>query len=79
MAVTIIAPSSRGGSPWRNSVNSWRPGQGNVPVFRAAFAQRLIARLDMNATVPLDAIADRFDIVLRGRRLTLFENRLEGN
>ena len=40
---------------------------------------RLIARLDLNATVPLDAIAYRFDIVLRGRRSTLFENRLEGN
>ena len=40
---------------------------------------RLTAKLDMNATVPLDAIAYRFDIVLRGRRSTLFENRLEGN
>jgi len=39
----------------------------------------LVARLDMNATIPLDAIAYRFDIVLRGRRSTLFENRLEGN
>ena len=41
--------------------------------------QQLIARLDMNATVPLDCIAYKFDIVLRGRRSTLFENRLEGN
>lgn len=40
---------------------------------------RLVARLDMNASVPLDSIAYRFDIVLRGRRSTLFENRLEGN
>ena len=40
---------------------------------------RLTARLDLNATVPLDSIAYRFDIVLRGRRSTLFENRLEGN
>lgn len=40
---------------------------------------RLIARLDMNASIPLDSIAYRFDIVLRGRRSTLFENRLEGN
>jgi protocatechuate 3,4-dioxygenase beta subunit len=40
---------------------------------------QLIARLDMNASVPLDAIAYKFDIVLRGRRSTLFENRLEGN
>jgi protocatechuate 3,4-dioxygenase beta subunit len=40
---------------------------------------QLIACLDMNASVPLDAIAYKFDIVLRGRRSTLFENRLEGN
>lgn len=40
---------------------------------------QLIARLDLNATIPLDTIAYRFDIVLRGRRSTLFENRLEGN
>ena len=40
---------------------------------------RLTAKLDMNASVPLDSIAYRFDIVLRGRRSTLFENRLEGN
>lgn len=39
----------------------------------------LTAKLDMNATIPLDTIAYRFDIVLRGRRSTLFENRLEGN
>ncbi len=41
--------------------------------------ERLTARLDLNATVPLDSIAYKFDIVLRGRRSTLFENRLEGN
>ncbi|MDZ7905876.1 MAG: protocatechuate 3,4-dioxygenase subunit beta [Cypionkella sp.] len=41
--------------------------------------QRLIAKLDMNASVPMDLLAYRFDIVLRGRRSTLFENRLEGN
>lgn len=44
----------------------------------AAIAQ-LTARLDMNATIPLDSIAYRLDIVLRGRRSTLFENRPEGN
>ncbi len=44
-----------------------------------AAVEMLIARLDLNATVPLDSIAYRFDIVLRGRRSTLFENRLEGN
>jgi protocatechuate 3,4-dioxygenase beta subunit len=40
---------------------------------------QLIAPLDMNASIPLDSLAYRFDIVLRGRRSTLFENRLEGN
>jgi protocatechuate 3,4-dioxygenase, beta subunit len=40
---------------------------------------RLIAPLDLNASVPLDTLACRFDIVLRGRRSTMFENRLEGN
>jgi protocatechuate 3,4-dioxygenase beta subunit len=41
--------------------------------------QRLIARVDMNATIPLDTLAYRWDIVLRGRRSTLFENKLWGN
>ncbi|CUJ97050.1 Protocatechuate 3,4-dioxygenase beta chain [Ruegeria denitrificans] len=41
--------------------------------------EQLVATLDMNATIPLDTIAYKFDIVLRGRRSTLFENRLEGN
>jgi protocatechuate 3,4-dioxygenase beta subunit len=40
---------------------------------------QLTARLDMDNTIPMDARAYRFDIVLRGRRSTLFENRLEGN
>lgn len=40
---------------------------------------QLIAKLDLNGTIPLDTIAYKFDIVLRGRRSTLFENRLEGN
>jgi protocatechuate 3,4-dioxygenase beta subunit len=41
--------------------------------------EQLVAKLDLNATIPLDSIAYKFDIVLRGRRSTLFENRLEGN
>ena len=40
---------------------------------------RLVARLDMQNSIPMDTRAYRFDIVLRGRRSTLFENRLEGN
>jgi len=40
--------------------------------------ESLIAELDMTRTVPMDARAWRFDIVLRGKRQTLFENRLEG-
>ncbi|MEO9902760.1 MAG: protocatechuate 3,4-dioxygenase subunit beta [Nisaea sp.] len=41
--------------------------------------KRLVAPLDLNASIPLDCRAYKFDIVLRGRRSTLFENRLEGN
>jgi protocatechuate 3,4-dioxygenase beta subunit len=36
---------------------------------------RLVAPLDLNASVPFDCLAYRFDIVLRGRRATMFENR----
>ncbi len=39
----------------------------------------LTAKLDMKATLPLDTIAYKFDIILRGRRSTMFENRPEGN
>jgi protocatechuate 3,4-dioxygenase beta subunit len=45
---------------------------------RAAI-ERLVAALDMEATIPMDSRAYKFDIVLRGRRSSLFENRLEGN
>ena len=40
---------------------------------------QLTARLDMNRAVSMDHLAYRFDIILRGRNSTLFENRLEGN
>ena len=40
--------------------------------------ESLIALLDMNRTVPMDARAYKFDIVLRGRRQTMFETRMEG-
>lgn len=40
---------------------------------------QLVAALDLNATIPLDSIAYKFDIVLRGTRSTYFENRPEGN
>jgi len=39
---------------------------------------RLVAPLDMPMARPLDFLAYKFDIVLRGRRQTMFENRLEG-
>ncbi|OAN79167.1 protocatechuate 3,4-dioxygenase subunit beta [Jannaschia sp. EhC01] len=39
----------------------------------------LVAKLDMETTVPFDSVAYRFDIVLRGARSTPFENRKEGN
>jgi protocatechuate 3,4-dioxygenase beta subunit len=50
---------------------------GTIPD-RAA-VDRLVARLDLNAGIPLDSLAYRFDIVLRGRRQTLFENKLHGS
>ena len=56
------------------SVNTWPSARWDLGA-----VNQLIARLDMNATIPLDSIAYKFDIVLRGRRSTLFENRLEGN
>ncbi len=37
-----------------------------------------MARLDLAAAVPLHTLAYRWDIVLRGTRATVFENRLEG-
>jgi len=37
----------------------------------------LIALQDIGAFVPLDSRAYRFDIVLRGRRATLFENNVQ--
>ena len=44
-----------------------------------AAIDQLIAPLDMNAAVPLYCLAYKFDIILRGRRSTFFENRPEGN
>jgi protocatechuate 3,4-dioxygenase beta subunit len=41
--------------------------------------KQLIAPLDWANTIPMDARAYKFDIVLRGRRSTLFEKRMEGN
>ena len=41
-------------------------------------ADRLTAKLDLNVSRPLECLAYRFDIVLRGRRQTLFENKLQG-
>ena len=40
---------------------------------------RLVAPLDFSKSRPLDFLAYKFDIVLRGRRQTMFENKLEGN
>lgn len=40
--------------------------------------QRLVATLDLQETIPHDTVAYRFDIVLRGRQATYFENRPEG-
>jgi protocatechuate 3,4-dioxygenase beta subunit len=56
----------------------WKcPIVGTIP--DKAAIEQLIAPLDWCNTIPMDARAYKFDIVLRGRRTTLFENRLEGN
>jgi protocatechuate 3,4-dioxygenase beta subunit len=39
---------------------------------------QLTAKLDMENMVPFDSLVYRFDIVLRGRRASFFENRPEG-
>jgi len=44
-----------------------------------AAVDQLTAKLDMENTIPMDLCAYRFNIVLRGRQSTLFENRKEGN
>jgi protocatechuate 3,4-dioxygenase, beta subunit len=41
--------------------------------------EQLTAALDLNNSEPMDCLTYKFDIVLRGRRSTVFENRLEGN
>jgi len=53
------------------------PIVGAIP--EQAAVDQLIAPLDLNAAAPQDALAYKFDIVLRGRRSTWFENRPEGN
>ena len=45
---------------------------------RADAIDTLIARLDMDAALPMDMLAWRFDLTLRGRGQTYFENRPEG-
>jgi protocatechuate 3,4-dioxygenase beta subunit len=45
----------------------------------AAARARLVAALDLNASIPLDSLAYKFDIVLRGSRQTIFENKLQGS
>jgi len=55
----------------------------NCPIVRSIpdddGIRQLTAALDMESTVPMDCLAYKFDVVLRGRRSTPFENRLEGN
>ncbi len=52
------------------------PIVGTIPDKRAV--EQLIAALDRQNTTHMDSLAYKFDIVLRGRRATLFENRMEG-
>lgn len=56
---------------WKDPMAMGIPDKGAI--------ERLIAPLDFNAATPNDMLAYRFDIVLRGRQATLFENKLQGN
>jgi len=53
------------------------------PIVRAipdkAAIEQLVALLDRNNSIHMDTLAYKFDIILRGRRSTMFENRKEGN
>ena len=55
----------------------------SCPILRSVPSEEqirgLIALQDLAAFIPLDSRAYRFDIVLRGRRATLFENLVQGN
>jgi protocatechuate 3,4-dioxygenase beta subunit len=53
------------------------PILGAVPDAEAR--DRLVARLDLSASLALDTLGYRFDIVLRGRRQTPFESRPPGS
>lgn len=53
------------------------PIANTIPDKRAV--DMLVAKLDMGEMKPFDSLAYRFDIVLRGRRSTFFENKPEGN
>ncbi|MFS2151760.1 protocatechuate 3,4-dioxygenase subunit beta [Rhizobium sp. Rhizsp42] len=56
----------------------WKcPIVGTIP--DKAAIEQLIAPMDWGNTIPMDSRAYRFDMVLRGRRSTMFENKLEGN
>ena len=45
----------------------------------ARAVNQLVARLDMAHSVPMDLIAYRFDLILRGPNSTMFENKLGGH
>lgn len=52
------------------------PIVGTIPSKEAI--EGLIARLDRSNSLPMNALCYQFDITLRGRRQTMFENRPEG-
>jgi protocatechuate 3,4-dioxygenase, beta subunit len=52
------------------------PIVGTIPSREAV--ETLVAALDRQATTHMDSLAYKFDIVLRGRQQTMFENRTEG-
>lgn len=52
------------------------PIVGTIPSREAI--ETLVAKLDRASSLPMNALVYQFDITLRGRRQTMFENRMEG-
>jgi len=71
--------------PWRNHPNAWRPAHihfslfGQDPIFNSVpdpkARERMIARFALGLTIPDWALGFEWDIVLRGRSATVFEER----
>ena len=70
----LLLTACEGGSTGGNTAAEESAGQ---PVVQQGVPENLTDD-PRNAAVPLDSLAYRFDIVLRGSRQTVFENKMQG-